>query len=173
MGLISSQLWILIYLVYVTEGSNEQSKGIIYCHQTCRILSALSIYNLFCNVIVNQKYIIWKNQARTSSYKIKGSKEPTHGSAYIKCWSWTENKKAWCCLSWFYIFLRSEEWVYFLNVKIGSWCKTFFLFRILKAYCKTWTPGPLRSLNTLNQKGPLTPAGSSPYCVLLEVFLKT
>ena len=30
-------------------------------------------------------------------------------------------------------------------------------------------PGPLSSLNKLNQKGPLTPAGSSPYCVLLEV----
>ena len=40
---------------------------------------------------------------------------------------------------------------------------------LMKAYCKTWTPGPLRSLNTLNKKGPLTPAGSSPYCVLLEV----
>ena len=31
-------------LVYVAEGSNEQSKGIVYCYQTCRILSALSIY---------------------------------------------------------------------------------------------------------------------------------
>ena len=110
-----------------------------------------------------------KYKPKSTTREIKGSKEPTHGSAYIQCWSWTENKKAWCCLSWFYIFLRSEEWVYFLNVKIGSWCKTSFLFRILKAYCKTWTPGPLRSLNTLNQKGPLTLAGSSPYCVLHEV----
>ena len=57
----------------------------------------------------------------------------------------------------------------FLMLKLAPDAKTSFLFRILKAYCKTWTPGPLRSLNTLNQKGPLTPAGSSPYCVLLEV----
>ena len=57
----------------------------------------------------------------------------------------------------------------FSMLKLTPDCQTSFLFRILKAYCKTWTPGPLRSLNTLNQKGPLTPPGSSPYCVLLEV----
>ena len=73
-----------------------------------------------------------------------------------------KTRKAWCCLSWFYIFLRSEEWVYFLNVKIGSWCKTSFLFRSLNANCKTWTPGPLMSLNTLDQKWPLNTGGVIP-----------
>ena len=33
MGLISNQLWILIYLVYVTEGSKEQSKGITHFYR--------------------------------------------------------------------------------------------------------------------------------------------
>ena len=30
-------------------------------------------------------------------------------------------------------------------------------------------PWTSRSLNTANQKGPLTPVGSSPHCVLLQV----
>ena len=36
MGLITNQLWIVIYLVFVTERSNKQSKGIlsVFTHVT-------------------------------------------------------------------------------------------------------------------------------------------
>ena len=49
--------------------------------------------------------------------------------------------------------------------KNGILMQNLFLSRILKAYYKNRTPG----LNIVNQKGPLALAGSSPYCVLLQV----
>ena len=56
-------------------------------------------------------------------------------------WSGTENKKACCYPGWLYFFpAPPEEWANFLNVIIGSWWKTLFLFRIVKAFCKNRTP---------------------------------
>ena len=119
-----------------------------------------------------QEEKVINNQNFCQQTEIKGSKEPTHGSAYRKSQSilsGTENKKVCYCPDWFYIFLaplKSQEQACFLSGKIGSWCKTSLLSRILKAYYKNRTPG----LNTvMNQKGPLTSVGSSPYCVLLQV----